>query len=97
MEEMTEVVKIIPQERVQNRTAEQIVYLFLLSCRGKFQLLKQRTTQLWFHRLSSSTAMNIPVEQQRQLPMVQTVEKNVEVQQVQSMDMVVDMPVFPEF
>ena len=73
MEEMTEVVKIIPQERVQNRTAEQIVDLFLSSCRGKFQLLKQRTTQVWFHRLSSSTAMNIPVEQQRQMPMVQTV------------------------
>ena len=62
MEEMTEVMKIIPQERVQNRTAEQIVDLFLSSCRGNFQLLKQRTKQLRFHRLSSSTAMNIPVE-----------------------------------
>ena len=83
MEKTIEVVKLIPQERFQNRTAEQIIDVPILQI--------QETVEV--HQVQFiDKAVDVPVVMHRQVPTVQKMQKTAEVPQVQFIDKVVDAP-----
>ena len=76
-EEIVEVVRLIPQERVQQRTVHQIVKIVEV-----FQIIHQEgLSQRIIDRI-----VHVPVVMQRQVPATQTVQKTVHVPQVQFFD-----------
>ena len=87
MEKTIEVVKFIPQERVQNRTVEQIIDMPVVVQRQVQETVE--VPQIPF----IDEAVDVPVVVQRQLPVVQKVQKTVEVPQAQSTDKVMNAPV----
>ena len=81
MEKTTEVVKLIPQERIQNRTMEQIIHVPVL----------QETVEVPQIQFIDEAA-DVPVIVQRQVPIVQKMQKTVEASQVKSPDRVMYAP-----
>ena len=84
MDKTIEVVKLSPQERVQNRTVEQIIDVPTLQIQETVEV-----PQVQF----IDKAVDVPVVIQRQVPTVQKMQKTAEVPQVQFIDKVVDVPV----
>ena len=84
MEKTIEVMKLIPQERVQNRTVEQVIDVPVLQI--------QETVEVPQIQLIDEV-VDVPVVVQRQVPTVEKVQKTVKVRQVQFIDKVVDAPV----
>ena len=87
MEKTIEVVKLIPQERVQNRTVEQIIDMPVVVQRQVQETVE--VPQLQF----IDKAVDVPVVVQRQVPIVQKVQKTVEVPQAQSTNKMMNAPV----
>ena len=81
MEQTTEVVKLIPQERGQNRTMEQITDV-------PVSQIQEQTVEV----VKAIPQERVPVGSQRQTPMVQKSQKTIEIPQAQYSDEVVDFP-----
>ena len=88
MEKTIEVVKLIPQEKVQNRTMERIIDMPVMA-QHQVQKRLPRFLQTEF----IDKAVDVPVVMQRQVPTVQKVQKTAEVPQVKFIHKVVDAPV----
>ena len=85
VDEIIEVVRLIPQESFQRRTVEQVVHVpvpqVVEEIAGVAQIIHQeRITKRIIDRI-----VCVPVVMQRQAPTIQTVQKTVEVPQVQSL------------
>ena len=85
MEEIAEVVRQIAQERVQQRTVEQIVHVSVPQVGeeivGEVQIIPlERISKRIIDRI-----VDVPVVMQRQVPTIQPVQKTAEVPQVQSL------------
>ena len=83
VDKIIEVVRLILQERVQQRTVEQIVHVHVLQVveetAGVVQIIpKERISKRIADRI-----VDVPVVMQSQVPTIQTVQKTVEVSQVQ--------------
>ena len=84
MEKTIEVMKLIPLERVQNRTVEQVIDVPVLQIQETVEVLQIQLID---------KVVDVPVLVQRQVPTVQKVQKTVKVRQEQFIDKVVDAPV----
>ena len=78
--------KLIPQERVQNRIMEQIIDMPVM-----MQCQVQKTVEVPQIQFIDK-AVDVPVIVQRQVPIVRKVQKTVEVPQALSTDEVMDAP-----
>ena len=81
MEEIDEVVRSIPQERVEQRTVEQIVHVPVPRVVEEIAEVvhsQERISEQIIDRI-----VGVPVAIQRQAPIIQTVRKTVKVLQVQ--------------
>ena len=79
VDETIEVVRLIPQKRVQQRSVEQIVHVPVLQ-------VVEATAEVVQVRISKriiDRTVDVPVVMQRQVSIIQTVQKTVKVLQVQ--------------
>ena len=84
--EIIEVVRLIPQERVQQRTVEQIVHIPVPQVVEEIAEVVQIIPQERVSKRIIDRIVNVPVVTQRQVPTIQTVQKTVKVLQVQFLD-----------
>ena len=87
MEKTIEGVKLMPQERVQNCTVEQFIDMPVMMQHQVRETVEVPQTQF------IDKAVDVPVIEQRQVPIVRKVQKTVEVPQTQFINKVVDVPV----
>ena len=86
MEEIGEVVRLIPQERVQQRTVEQIVHVPVPQVAEEIAGVVQIIHRECISKRIIDRIVDVPVVMQRQVPTIQTVQKTVEVPQVRFLD-----------
>ena len=86
-EEIDEVVRLIPQERIQQRTVEQIVVVSRISSRERNGGSGPDHSP---ERIIRDRIVDVPVAIQRQIPTIQTIQKQWRVLQIQFIDRVVD-------
>ena len=86
MAEIIEVVRLIPQERVQQHTVEQIVDVPVPQVVEEIAEVVQIIHQERISERIIDRIVDVPVVMQRQEPTIQTVQKTVEVPQVQFLD-----------
>ena len=82
MAEIVEVVRVIPQERVQQRTVEQIVDVPVPQVVEEIVEVVQIIPQGRLSVRINDRIVSVPVVMQRLVPIIQTVQKTVEVLQV---------------
>ena len=83
MAEIVEVVRLIPQERVHQRTVEQVVHVPEPQVVEKIADVVQTIHRSASRSVSPTESSMCQVMKQRQVPTVQTVPRTVEVPQVQ--------------
>ena len=87
VDEVVEVVRLIPQESVQQRTVEQIVRVSVPQVGEEISEVVQITPQDRISERIIDRIVDVPVVvMQRQVPIIQTVQKTVGVPQVQFLD-----------
>ena len=86
MEEIAEVVRLMPQERVQQRIAEQFVFVSVPQVVEEIAGVVQIILQERISKRIIDRIVDAPVVMQRQVPTIQTVQKIVEVSRVQFSD-----------
>ena len=82
MEEIVEVVRLIPQKRVQQRTVEQTVDVSVPHVVEEMVEVVQTIHQEGISERIIDRIVDVPVVMQRQVPAIQTVLKTVEIPQV---------------
>ena len=85
VDEIIEVVRQIPHERIQQRTVEQIVHVSVAQVVEEMAGVVQIIPQERVSKRIIDRIVDVPVVMQRQVPIIQTVQKTVEVPQVQSL------------
>ena len=86
VDEIIEVVRLTPEERVQQRTVEQIHHVPVPQVVGEIVEVVQIIPQERMSKRIIDRIADVPVVMQRQVPIIQTVQKTVEVPQVQFLD-----------
>ena len=86
VDEINEVVRLIPQERVQQHTVEQIVHVPVPLVVGEIVEVVQIMHQERVSKRIVDRIVEVPVAMQRRVPTIQTVQKTVQVLQVQFLD-----------
>ena len=86
VDEIIEVVRLIPQERVQKRTVEQIVHVPVPQVVEEIAEVVQIIHQERISKRVIDRIVDVPVVTQRQVPTIQTVQKTVKVLHVQFLD-----------
>ena len=82
MDEILEVVRLIPQERFQQRTVEQIVNVTVSQVVEEIAGVVQIILQERVSKRIIDQIVDVPVVMQRQVPTLQTVQKTLEVPQL---------------
>ena len=77
-DEIIEVVRLTPQERVQQRTVEQIVHVSVPRVVEEIAGVVQIILQERISKRITDRIVDVPVVMQRQVPTIQTVQKTVE-------------------
>ena len=89
IEEFIEVVRLIPQERIQQRTVEQIV---VVSCTSSRETNGGNEPDHSPERIIRDKIVDVTMVVQRQIPTIQN-SRTMEILQIQFLDRVVDVPV----
>ena len=86
VDEIIEVVRLIPQEGIQQRTVEQIVHVPVPQVAEEIAGVVQIIHRECISKRIIDRIVDVPVVTQRQVPTIQTVQKTVKVQLVQFLD-----------
>ena len=82
--------RLIPKERIQQRTVEQIVVVSRISSRERNGGSGPDHSP---ERIIRDRIVDVTVMVQRQIPTIHTIQKTMEILQIQFLDRVVDVPV----